>query len=495
MITIHRVLERNAGKFSEKEAFISETARLTYPEMNSAANRLARYLQEKGVKRKEHVAVLSRNNEHFFYAYFALMKLGAVPIPLNTRLTANEMIPILEKMDTAGILFESVFDKLVDEVNNKLPITHSYSIEPSFDHAQSFLSDNLNLEIDSRDICQIVLTSGTTGVPKGVLFTHEQIIAAATGIALEFHISKEDRALTLMPLSHSAPLNLFFMAPFYCGATHVVGDYTPKAFLNWIDMEKTTLTFAAPIAYLLAAKDPTLEEYDLSSMRMFAYGGGSMPQASYQLVSQTFKNKNFYQVYGLTEAGPNGCYLRPEEHQSKPGSIGKNPVVNMEMKVFSDEGTETAPGEYGEIVLKGDSLMVGYYKRDDATKEAIKDGWLRSGDIAYRDEDGFIYIVDRKKDVIIPGGVNVYPREIEELLTKHPDVSQACVVGVNHPEWGETIKAVIVLNEGSQLTEKDLRKYAGEHLANYKHPRIYSFVKELPYNASGKILKQKVKEM
>lgn len=495
MITIHRVLERNARKFSKKEAFISETARLTYPEMNSAANRLARFLQEKGIKRKEHVAVLSQNNEHFFYAYFALMKLGAIPIPLNARLTVNEMIPILENLDTVGVLFENVFSSLVEEVDNKLKMPHSYAIEPSFEQAQSFSQDNLNLEMDSRDICQIILTSGTTGVPKGVLFTHEQIIAAATGIALEFNFSKEDRALTLMPLSHSAPLNLFFMAPFYCGATHIIGDYHPKAFLNWIQKEKTTLTFAAPIAYLLAAKDPNLKDYDLSSMRVFAYGGGAMPLASYQFVSQSFKNKNFYQVYGLTEAGPNGCYLRPEEHQTKPGSIGKTPVVNMEMKIFTEEGTETAPGEYGEIALKGDSLMVGYYKNVEATEEAFKNGWLLSGDIAYRDEDGFIYIIDRKKDMIIPGGVNVYPREIEEVLTRHPDVSQSCVVGVDHPEWGETIKAVLVLNDQAQVTEEDLKKYVREHLADYKHPRLYSFVKELPYNASGKILKQLVKEM
>ncbi|WP_249310388.1 AMP-binding protein [Bacillus sp. FJAT-49736] len=495
MITIHRVLERNARKHSKKEAFISKTARLTYPDMNSAANRLARYLQEKGVKRKDHVAVLSRNNEHFFYAYFALMKLGAIPIPLNGRLTANEMIPILENMDTVGVLFESVFSTVIHEVNNQLNIPHPFSIEKAVEQSLSYSTDNLHLPIDHRDICQIVLTSGTTGVPKGVQFTHEQIIAAATGIAIEFHISSKDRALTLMPLSHSAPLNLFFMAPFYCGATHIIGDYAPQDFLKWIQEEKTTLTFAAPIAYLLAAKDQGLATSDLSSMRLFAYGGGAMPLASFQFVSQAFNNKNFYQVYGLTEAGPNGCYLRPEEHQLKPGSIGKTSVVNVEMKVLTDEGTETAPGEYGEIVLKGDSLMAGYYKNDADTLDALKDGWLHSGDIAYRDEDGFFYIVDRKKDVIIPGGVNVYPREIEEVLTRHPDVSQACVVGVEHGEWGETIKAVIVLKEDSLVEERELRQFVADHLAEYKNPRLYSFVKELPYNASGKILKQKVKEM
>jgi acyl-CoA synthetase (AMP-forming)/AMP-acid ligase II len=493
--TIHGVLERNARKFPNKDAFITKTARLTYPRMNRIANQFARFLQEKGIKRNDHIAIQSRNNEHFFYAYFALLKIGAVPMPLNVRLTPNEIVPILESMDAVGILFENEFITTVNEVKERCVIPFSFSIEESVEHASSYSSDNLNVLIDSRDICEIMLTSGTTGTPKGVLLSHEKVCAVAMAMVAEFNLTKDDRALSLMPLSHSAPLNCYFMGPFLCGASHVLDDFSPQSFLTWIQQEQTTYTFAAPVAYLLASKEPNIHEFNLSSMRVFAYGGGAMPLASYHKITRAFQNNHFYQVYGLTEAGPNGCYLRPEEHLTKPGSIGKTPVMNMEMMVVTEAGTETAPMEYGEIVLAGDSLMVGYYKNQEDTERTMKDGWLYTGDIAYRDEDGYLYIVDRKKDIIISGGVNVYPREIEEVLVKHPDVFQACVVGVHDEEWGETIKAVIVQKEDSLVSEEQLTKYVREHLASYKVPRKYRFVKEFPFNANGKILKEKVKEM
>ncbi|SFD77258.1 feruloyl-CoA synthase [Bacillus sp. OV194] len=494
MNTIHGVLERNARKFETKEAFISGTARLTYADMNGKANQLAHLLIEKNIRKNERVAIMSRNNEHFFYAYFALLKAGAVPVPLNSRLNTNEVCSILKCMDCRGILYEHSFQSCVPQEANGLSLL-AVSIEHAVKQSQSCSSDNVNLSIDVNEVCELMLTSGTTGLPKGVMLTHAQVSSVAMAIAVEFHLTHQDRILSQMPLSHSAPLNCFFMGGLYCGASHVFGDFTPQNFLQRIHQEKTTLTFASPIAYLLAAKDPDLKKYDLSSMRVFAYGGGAMPLASYHFVTKAFHNKNFYQVYGLTEAGPNGSLLRPEEHEHKPGSIGKIPVVNMEMKVINDDGTETAPGEYGEIILAGDSVMSGYFNNKDATEEILREGWIYTGDIAYRDEDGYLFIVDRKKDMIIPGGVNVYPREIEETLTKHPDVLQACVVGVQDQEWGETIKAVIVRKEDSEVSEGELRSFLSGHLAAYKCPRTYSFVTELPYNANGKILKQLVKEM
>ncbi|MCQ6267936.1 AMP-binding protein [Fictibacillus sp. WQ 8-8] len=493
MNTIHGVLERNARKFPKKEAFICGTARLTYADMNSRANQFARLLMQRGIKKNEQVAILSRNNENYFFAYFALLKAGAIPVPLNTKLNVKEVLSVIDRMDCRGILYEGLFHPCLtpDEESSLL----SFPIEQGVTDSKACSPVNLNLSIKATDVCEIMLTSGTTGLPKGVMLTHAQVSSVALGIAIEFHLSHNDRILSQMPLSHSAPLNCFFMGGLYCGASHVLGDFTPQNFLQRIHQEKTTFTFASPIAYLLAAKEPSLSNYDLSSMRVFAYGGGAMPLASYHFVTKAFHNKNFYQVYGLTEAGPNGSLLRPEEHEHKPGSIGKTPVVNMEMKVINDDGTETAPGEYGEIILAGDSVMSGYFNNKDATDDILREGWIYSGDIAYRDEDGYLFIVDRKKDMIIPGGVNVYPREIEETLTKHPDVLQACVVGIQDQEWGETIKAVIVRKEDSEVSEGELRSFLSVHLAEYKCPRTYSFVTELPYNANGKILKQLVKEM
>ncbi|MGV3262242.1 class I adenylate-forming enzyme family protein [Cytobacillus pseudoceanisediminis] len=487
--TIHGVLERNARKFPEKDAFITASNRLTYADMNRTCNRLARYLQGEGIRRGDRIAVMSRNNEHFFYAFFACMKIGAIPMPMNVRLTPKELGAIFQNASAAGVLYEDELTETVTALKENL--NFYVSIQDAVE-ASAHLSDgNLDVPIDSRDVCEILFTSGTTGTPKGVLFNHERILSIAAAVSVNFSLSYSDSMLTLMPLSHSAPLNTFFMSGFYCGASHVIGDFTPKGFLNWIQQEKTTFSFAAPVAYLLAAKDPDLASYDLSNMRVFAYGGGPLALASYHHVKKAFQNENFYQVYGLTEAGPNGILLYPEEHLEKAGSIGKNPTVNMEIRVVRPDGTDTAPNEYGEILLTGDSLMLGYDNNPDETNAAMKDGWLYTGDIAYRDKDGYFYIVDRKKDVIISGGVNIYPREVEEVLAKHDAVLESCVVGVPHEEWGETVKAVVVLK--GDASEEELRAFAAEHLAEFKCPRIYSFVDELPRNASGKILKQQVK--
>ncbi|MBG9449383.1 hypothetical protein ABE67_08655 [Cytobacillus firmus] len=487
--TIHGVLERNARKFPEKDAFMTVSNRLTYGDMNRLCNRLARYLQNEGVRRGDRVAVMSRNTEHFFYAFFACMKIGAIPMPVNIRLTPKELSAIFQSANASGILYE---DELAETAAAlKENVNFYFSIQDAVEASAHFSEDNLDVPIDSRDVCEILFTSGTTGTPKGVVFSHERILAIASAVSVNFSLSHNDSMLTLMPLSHSAPLNTFFMSGLYCGASHVIGDFTPKGFLNWIQQEKTTFSFAAPVAYLLAAKDPDLASYDLSTMRVFAYGGGPLALASYHHVKKAFRNENFYQVYGLTEAGPNGILLYPEEHLEKAGSIGKNPTVNMEIRVVRPDGTDTAPNEYGEILLTGDSLMLGYDNNPAETNAVLKGGWLHTGDIAYRDEDGYFYIVDRKKDVIISGGVNIYPREIEEVLAKHDAVLESCVVGMPHEEWGETVKAVVVLK--GQVSEEELRAFTAEHLAEFKCPRIYSFVDELPRNASGKILKQQVK--
>nr|WP_306219891.1 AMP-binding protein [Cytobacillus sp. Bac17] len=482
-------MERNARKFPEKDAFITASNRLTYADMNRTCNRLARYLQGEGIRRGDRIAVMSRNNEHFFYAFFACMKIGAIPMPMNVRLTPKELGAIFQNASAAGVLYEDELTETVTALKDNL--NFYVSIQDAVEASVHLSDGNLDVPIDSRDVCEILFTSGTTGTPKGVVFNHERILSIAAAVSVNFSLSHCDSMLTLMPLSHSAPLNTFFMSGFYCGASHVIGDFTPKGFLNWIQQEKTTFSFAAPVAYLLAAKDPDLASYDLSSMRVFAYGGGPLALASYHHVKKAFQNENFYQVYGLTEAGPNGILLYPEEHLEKAGSIGKNPTVNMEIRVVRPDGTDTAPNEYGEILLTGDSLMLGYDNNPDETNAAMKDGWLYTGDIAYRDKDGYFYIVDRKKDVIISGGVNIYPREVEEVLAKHDAVLESCVVGVPHEEWGETVKAVVVLK--GDASEEELRAFAAEHLAEFKCPRIYSFVDELPRNASGKILKQQVK--
>lgn len=490
--TIHGILERNARKFPEKDAFITPMNRYTYDDINKKCNQIANFLIEADVGRGDRIAIMSRNNENFFFALFALMKIGAIPMPVNIRLKGNEITVILQNSKASGIFYEVELQQTIDTIDTNL-LKNTFSIQKIVQQSASYSSENLNLPIDSRDVCEILFTSGTTGIPKGVVFNHERILAIASAVSIHFHITNEDKMLTLMPLTHSAPLNTFFMSGLYCGSSHVLGDFYPSTFLSLMHDEKTTFTFAAPVAYLLSLQNPNLQEYDLSSMRVFAYGGGPLALASYERVKNAFKNENFYQVYGLTEAGPNGILLRPKEHLTKAGSIGKYPTINMELKVVDESGNAVKPFEYGEILLAGDSLMLEYDNNPAETKATIKDGWLYTGDIAYKDEEGYIYIVDRKKDVIISGGVNVYPREIEEVLAKHDAVLESCVIGVPHEEWGETIKAVVVPK--GEITEDELHQFVKANLADYKCPQLYSFVEALPRNASGKILKQEVKKM
>lgn len=490
--TIHGVLERNARKYPDKEAFITATSRLTFAEMNQKCNQIAKLLQEKGVHRGDRIAIMSRNNENFFYAYFSLMKIGAIPMPINIRLTPSELIAILQNVQASGVFYEGELAATIEAISKTYSLNYTMSIQNAVDASSMFDPNNLNLPLHSKDVCEILFTSGTTGVPKGVVFNHERILAIASAVSIEFCLSSEDKILTLMPLTHSAPLNTFFISGLYCGCANVIGDFTPKSFLALIDKEKPTFSFSAPVAYLLASKETDLEKYDLSSVRIFAYGGGPLALAAYERVKAAFQNENFYQVYGLTEAGPNGILLRPHEHHTKAGSIGKNPTVNMELRIVRPDGTDTSVHEYGEILLTGDSLMLEYDHNPEETSMVMKDGWIYTGDIAYRDEDGYIYIVDRKKDIIISGGVNIYPREIEEVLAKHSAVLEACVIGVPNEEWGETVKAYVVLN--NEVSESELREFASTYLADFKQPRIYEFVEALPRNASGKILKQQLRK-
>jgi acyl-CoA synthetase (AMP-forming)/AMP-acid ligase II len=532
--TIHGVLERNARKFPAKEAFVTPTGRFTYPEINALANQFARLLLDKGICSGERIALLAGNDEYFIVPFFALMKIGAIPAPVNIRCTGHELSAMVDSIRASGILYSDNLPGRPAEIAG-LDLAHVYSIQELVHDVSGFLPNNLNLPIASADACEILFTSGTTGAAKGVLFNHERLLHLASAVSYEFGLSHQDKMLSLMPLSHSAPLNAFFLSGLYAGAAHVIGSYTPEKFLQLIDDERTTFTFAAPVAYLAAAKHPNLGEYNLSSMRVFAYGGGPMALAAYERVREAFQNSNFYQVYGLTEAGPNGSYLNPEEHLTKAGSIGRLPLINMELRVVREDGVDTVPGEYGEIILSGDTLMLGYDGNQQATDDAIRDGWLYTGDMGYRDEDNFVFVVDRKKNIIISGGVNIYPREVEEVLTKHPDVLECCVIGVPNADWGETVKAVIVTKtpitepvpsaasanasatasefaSGSATSvasadavsvtsattsaatlEAALRAHVADWLADYKCPRIYQFVDELPHNASGKVIRQALK--
>lgn len=346
----------------------------------------------------------------------------------------------------------------------------------------------------------ILYTSGTTGRPKGVRFSHRNLLTVGTMIAIEFGVNRESRILHMMPLSHSAPLHLMFVSAFIVGASHVFHPaFAPDLFLRLAEQERITHFFGAPVAYLLSMQDPTFNQRDLSSAKYWLYGGAPLSKTQADAIAEGFGKDKLVSVYGLTEAGPSGTLMHHQDHHEKSGSIGRRGALFTEIEIVDEKDQLCPIGQLGEIRLRGEGTMLGYLNRPEEMAQTLKNGWVYSGDLAYQDEDGFFWIVDRKKDVIITGGINVYPKEVEDALSTHPEVQEAAVVGVPHKVWGETVKACLVPKSGTkQLDQKawlqEIRCFLKGKIAEYKIPRRIEILTELPRNASGKILKQLLKE-
>ncbi|MGC5327908.1 class I adenylate-forming enzyme family protein [Brevibacillus sp. SYSU BS000544] len=501
-MNVSELLARNARKYPLQEAVIDGADRLTYQELDQTVTSLSHQLRSLGVEKGDKVVLFSPNCKEFLYVYFAVLRVGGVIVPINARLTASEIDYILDHSDakmmvTHQALFESV---------RELPSRHDITWIKTGEVIDSWLSLEQLIEsgettpiecaLTEEDEATILYTSGTTGKPKGVLFTYRNLLTVAVMICVEMGVGPFSRFLHMMPLSHSAPLHLFLLAGTYAGSTHVLSPtFTPDLLLQLVSRERITHFFGAPIAFLLTANHPEIDQYDLSSIQYWLYGGAPLGQQEVQFVKQKFNTSNLMCLYGLTEAGPSGTLLQPEEHEHKAGSVGRRAALNCELRIVDDKGNDVVDGEIGEIILSGEGTMKGYYKNPQETENTIKGRWLYTGDMAKRDEDGYIWIVDRKKDMIISGGQNIYPKEIEDTLRMHPAIMEVAVVGVPHPEWGETVKAVLVLKEHFEENEiaEECKRFLADKLASFKVPRSYQIMTELPRNATGKILKTQLR--
>lgn len=487
MDTLWRVIERNAWNYKVEVAlrYPETNLTLTWNALYLKASNLADYLRRSGILAKDRVALLSPNKPEFVLGFLATIAIDAIIVPINVRLTPREIDGIISDCGVAYLLFE---ESMQDKVH-ELKVDNLQKIKIS-----DVLLDDLEYPIVSSPMsssdhtAEILYTSGTTGKPKGVMLSHQAVFSVAKMMAHEANIRAQDNCLILMPLTHSAPLNLLLWGAFWAGASVTLGEFAPDTLLNYVSKEKTTHFFGAPVVYQLVSKMPNLNSWDFSFMKLWIYGGASVGP---DLIRQWQKNLpgQWMGVYGLTEAGPNGAALHSEEHAQKVGSIGRCGTVNTEIHVVRGDGQDTAPGEPGELILRTESLMQGYYENPDATNQVLNEGWLYTGDIAVRDEDQYIWILDRKKDMIITGGVNVYPKEIEDVLATHPRIADIAVYGLPHPDWGETIVAQVVPRSDETLNLTDIQEYCQDKLADYKIPRILKLVESLPRNASGKILK------
>ncbi len=494
-------LARNARRHPDKWAVTCEGRTYTYGEFNREVNRLANGLMALGIEKGQKVALMMKNSDHFAVSFFAAAKLGAVLVPLNFRLTCAEIRYILDHSDSVSVICDEEYSKLVEEARTQVPTVQQVIVvgtptvpgHLAFQEVFSPSDQEPDVVVHERDDLEILYTSGTTGRPKGALFDHHRIMQVGIKMMAVLGLNVRDRLLHLAPLFHSAQLNLLLLPGFFLGNSQVIHrDFHPIDTLKAIQEHKITLFFGVPTMYAFLLQVPGAERFDLSSVTRCAYGAAPMAPEIIRRSMQLFGTDQFYNLCGLTEGGPGGICLTPEAHQTKLGASGTS-MFHTEARVVDDSGQDVPPGNIGELILRGETVMKEYYKNPQATAEAMRGGWLHTGDLAVIDDDGYITLVDRKKDMIISGGENVYSVEVEQILYAHPQVLEAAVIGLPHEVWGEVVTAVIVPKPGQVIDPEELQTFCRQFLAGYKIPRMVLFVEQLPRNASGKILKYKLR--
>ncbi|PFE03569.1 long-chain fatty acid--CoA ligase [Bacillus cereus] len=504
-ITIGKLLELTTGKYPNQEAIVEpqKNIRWTYTEWNEQVNKLAHALQKSGIQKGDRVSTFLFNSSELATTCFACAKIGAVFNPINFRLKPQELIYILEDASPKIVLFEKQLSSQVQSIHKQFPHIQFWYIDqnrPSFSISyEEKLSNALPkfeaVEVKEDDICSIMYTSGTTGYPKGVLHRHREIIDhSLMGIAY-LHYNENSRGLVTAPMFHCAELHCCFVPRVHSGGTNIIlHHFDAKNVLETIEKEKITVMFAAPTMWNMMLQEDLIQ-YDLSSLRYGLYGAASMAPALVKACDEKL-NVSLVQAYGMTEMGPAITFLRENEQITKVGSAGKA-AYNHEIRVVrpNEEGPSEPddilpPYEIGEIIVRGSCLMKGYYNNEEATAKALYKGWYHSGDLGYVDTDGYLYVADRVDDMVVSGGENIYPREVEDFLYTHESILDVAVLGEKDELWGESVLAYIVSKDQS-LTEEILDEYckSSDKLADYKRPRRYIFVEQLPRNASGKIQK------
>ncbi len=500
----YEFVEENARRFSKKPALFEEKIKVRWKELKHYVDSFARYLELIGVRKGDNVAMLMSNSKEFIIAFLAIGKLGAVPVPLNTFLKRAELEYILKDCGARLIITQGKFTDLLKGIEENTEIEKFIWSEgaPLLDERNLSFEEGLTIEdyehikpqADLEDLAVMLYTSGTTGKPKGVMLTYKNIFSNIENIVRVFEIKPKDRFIVYLPMFHAFTLTATVLLPLYI-ASPIVIVKSIMPFSNVIKqtlLKRVTVFMGVPEVFnaLSKAKLPWYFMW-FNRIRYFVSGGAPLPLDTLERMRKKFKRAVLLEGYGLSECSPVVSVNLP--HKQKPLSVGP-PLPDYEVKIVDEELMELPTGEVGEIIVKGDCVMKGYYNNPYETENTIVNGWLRTGDLGYVDEDGFIYIVDRKKDLIICKGMNIYPREVEEVLMSHPKVDLCAVVGRKDPNHGEIPVAFIKPVEGEELSESELRSFLKDKLANYKIPRQFIFVEDLPKNATGKVLKRVLRE-
>jgi long-chain acyl-CoA synthetase len=469
----------------------------TYAEFERAVTRAALMLAARGIRQGDVVSLLMPNSVEYVIAYFACFTLGALAGPINSLLKPQEIAYITANSEAKALLLNSEFETKMAEMRDGsegLPLIIKFDDErqATSEFKDACVEDLPDPFIGPDDEAIIIYTSGTTGKPKGCLLTHANLIANARQIADWLKFTESDRLLTMMPLFHMNAVSVTTMTPLYAGASTVVSQkFSASRFWQIIsEYGVTSFGSVATMLQMLLATYPegVPENLKTSQLRFAMCGSAPVPAEVLKRFEETF-HCLVIEGYGLSESTCRSTFNPPDERR-RPGSCGL-PIGN-EMRVFDEEEREVADGELGEIVLRGENILKGYFKNEEATTRAFRGGWFHTGDIGYRDADGFFYIVDRKSDMIIRGGENIYPREIDEVLYEHPAVASAAVIGVPDKLYGEEVAAFVVLKDGMEAGEDELLDFCRERLADFKCPKSVRFVKDIPKGPTGKLLKREL---
>ncbi len=509
-------LKKAVKLFPQKQAIVCGEKHWTYQEFCNRINRLSHCLKDFGIKKDDKVAILLPNCHTFLEAYHATAQIGAISVPINYRLSPGEIAFILQDSESKILIADSMFKNQVDPIREEIR-----GIEKILWTGASRKSDesrDLDYEkvlgqmessplptppIHSEDIAQIYYTSGTTGRPKGVMLSHKNVTTHALGTIAEIHLTDRDVWIHVAPLFHLADAWATW-AVTWVGGTHVlVREFDAKVVLETIQREKVTLTNLIPTMLNLMVNHPDVGKFDYSSLRVLLSGGAPIAPKVVRKIVETFKC-DYIQTYGMTETSPYLTLSILKEHLKKltdddqlrfKSKTGRE-FIGVELRVINDQGREIRKDEkeVGEIIVKGDIVTEGYWKLPEETKRSIKDGWLYTGDMAVIDEEGYVTIVDRKKDMILTGGENVYSTEVENVLYTHPAILECAVVGVPDQKWGEAVKGIVVLKSGQRATEQEIIQFCKEKMTHYKAPKSIDFIEALPRTGSGKIQKRGLRD-
>jgi fatty-acyl-CoA synthase len=496
------LLEVGAERFPDRVALVFEGRQTTYRDLRARVDRLANALLGLGLAAGDRLALFLDNGDHAWELILACARAGIVWVPLNYMLKTREVETILGHAGARALAVSAAHWPTAAPAVAALAVEHVIATDwqPLAGEARRY--DRLVAEgaptrpptpRDPDGLFCLLYTSGTTGLPKGTMLTHRSVLAHARLALREYGLGPDSRGLVVLPYFVGATLNCVQIPGLSQGIPLVFSRFTPRAFFELVREHRISHVQTVPTVLVRLLEAPEIATADLSSIATIGYGSAPMPVDRLEQLLARF-GPIFTQIYGLTETCAMATVLRRAEHLAgRLASCGR-PAPGVEVELVDDDGRPVATGELGEIVIRGPTLMAGYWQAPEVTAAAIRDGWFHSGDIAHRDADGFIYISDRKSDMIITGGINVYPKEIEEVIYRHPGVLECAVVGLPDPEWGEAVTAVVAPRPGARIDPDEVVELCRRELAGYKKPRQVVFVEEIPRNPSGKVLKRLLRE-